>query len=77
MAAVAFPKDSKTIKLPSGTTYSYLYIPAKEAKPTLLFLHGFPSSCYDWHNQITHFSKEGYGVLAPDLFRPTHEIFHS
>lgn len=67
MAAVAFPKDSKTLKLPSGTTYSYVHIPAHPGLPTLLFLHGFPSSCYDWRFQIAHFRAHGYGVLAPDL----------
>jgi pimeloyl-ACP methyl ester carboxylesterase len=32
-----------------------------------LFLHGFPSSCYDWRHQISFFSAAGYGILAPDL----------
>ncbi|KAF2740133.1 alpha/beta-hydrolase, partial [Polyplosphaeria fusca] len=36
-------------------------------KPTILFLHGFPSSSFDWHNQITYFAGKGYGVIAPDL----------
>jgi len=67
MANIAFPKHSKTLKLPSSTTYTYLYIPAKASLPTLLFLHGFPSSSYDWRHQISSFSAHGYGVLAPDL----------
>jgi soluble epoxide hydrolase / lipid-phosphate phosphatase len=67
MAAVAFPQDSKTLKLSSGTTYSYVHIPARPGLPTILFLHGFPSSCYDWRFQIAHFRARGYGVLAPDL----------
>lgn len=67
MATIAFPKDSQVVKLPSGVTYSYTYIPAKESKPTILFIHGFPSSSYDWRHQITYFSSLGYGVLAPDL----------
>jgi soluble epoxide hydrolase/lipid-phosphate phosphatase len=67
MAAVAFPKDFQTLKLPSGPTYSYVYIPAHPNKPTLLLLHGFPSSCYDWRFQVSHFRSRGYGVLAPDL----------
>jgi len=67
MATIAFPNDSQVVRLPSGVTYSYTYIPAKADKPTILFLHGFPSSSYDWRHQITYFSSLGYGVLAPDL----------
>jgi soluble epoxide hydrolase/lipid-phosphate phosphatase len=67
MATVAFPEHSKVVKLPSGVTYSYSHIPANGAKPTILFIHGFPSSSYDWRHQITHFSSLGYGVIAPDL----------
>jgi pimeloyl-ACP methyl ester carboxylesterase len=67
MATIAFPEHSKTVTLPSSTTYTYLYIPAKASKPTLLFLHGFPSSSYDWRRQIEYFSMKGFGVLVPDL----------
>jgi len=52
-----------------GFLYSYLHL-----KPTnqdesnyILFLHGFPSSSYDWRYQIQHFSRKGYGIIAPDL----------
>ena len=67
MATIAFPEQAKTLKLPSSTTYTYLHIPAKSSQPTLLFLHGFPSSSYDWRRQIEYFSPKGYGILAPDL----------
>ena len=53
--------------LSSGVTYSYTHIPAKDDKPTILFIHGFPSSSYDWRHQINYFSSLGYGVIAPDL----------
>ena len=36
-------------------------------KPTILFLHGFPSSSFDWRMQFDYFSSKGYGILAPDL----------
>ncbi|KAF2786482.1 alpha/beta-hydrolase, partial [Melanomma pulvis-pyrius CBS 109.77] len=36
-------------------------------KRTILFLHGFPSSSYDWHNQISFFSRKGHGIIVPDL----------
>jgi soluble epoxide hydrolase/lipid-phosphate phosphatase len=67
MATIAFPNESKVVTLKSGVTYSYTYIPAKARHPTILFLHGFPSSSYNWRHQITHFSSLGYGVSAPDL----------
>ena len=68
MAAVSFPQHSKSLNLSTGHTYSYVYIPAADhINKTILFLHGFPSSCYDWRHQITFFSSIGYGILAPDL----------
>jgi pimeloyl-ACP methyl ester carboxylesterase len=52
----------------TGNTYSYLYIlPTGPKKPTLLFLHGFPSHIADWIYQLTYFSRLGYGVVALDL----------
>lgn len=59
---------NKSLTLPSGTTYSYVYLPAsKPEKPTLLFCHGFPSTSQDWRFQLSYFSFLGYGVLAPDM----------
>ncbi|RFU29845.1 hypothetical protein B7463_g6489, partial [Scytalidium lignicola] len=52
----------------SNNSYSYIFIPRSQShRAILLFLHGFPSTSHDWHNQITYFSNNGYGVLAPDL----------
>lgn len=57
-----------TVTLPSGPTYEYLHIAASsKTKPTILFLHGFPSSLEDWHHQTDYFSSLGYGILAPNL----------
>ncbi len=68
MASIGFPKHAKTVTLPSGTTYAWVSIRPQEAsKPTILFLHGFPSSSYDWRHQINYFAPRGYGILAPDL----------
>ena len=51
-----------------GINYEYVYIKAKDnSKPTLLFLHGFPSSLHCWRHQIVYFSQQGYGCLAPNL----------
>lgn len=68
MASIAFPGHAKSLVLSTGHTYSYVHIPpSNPAKPTILFLHGFPSSCYDWRHQIKFFPLHGYGILAPDL----------
>lgn len=67
MANVAFSENAKSIKLSTSHTYGYVLIPHSGSLPTLLFLHGFPSSCYDWRHQIAVFSQRGYGILAPDL----------
>ncbi|CAM1510644.1 Fc.00g009790.m01.CDS01 [Cosmosporella sp. VM-42] len=50
-----------------GNEYSYIYTPPDPQKSTILFLHGFPSTSYDWIYQIQYFSSKGYGIVAPDL----------
>ena len=67
MAALAFPTITTSIKLESGVTYSYAHVPPRDSKPYILFLHGFPSSAYDWRYQIEYFSEHGYGLIVPDL----------
>ncbi|TGO59590.1 hypothetical protein BCON_0043g00490 [Botryotinia convoluta] len=68
MAAIGFPSNSKTVTLPSGTTYAYVYIPKTDSlRSTILFLHGFPSTSYGWLHQIPYFASKGYGIIAPDL----------
>ncbi|KAF7374032.1 hypothetical protein MSAN_00283900 [Mycena sanguinolenta] len=54
---------------PRGLKYHYLFSPADSSglKPTLVFLHGFPSNANEWRHQIRFFLGRGYGVLAPDL----------
>ena len=67
MTTVAFPDISKSTRLHDTVVYSYVCIKPKDEKPWILFLHGFPSSSYDWRHQIAFFSNLGYGILAPDL----------
>ncbi|KAK0204252.1 Alpha/Beta hydrolase protein [Desarmillaria ectypa] len=51
-----------------GHTYHYLFSSSKDgAKPYLLFLHGFPSTSFDWRHQIPFFDNEGYGLVVPDM----------
>ncbi|EJD35450.1 alpha/beta-hydrolase [Auricularia subglabra TFB-10046 SS5] len=61
----SFYKDAKTSR---GKNYHYLAIaPSDATKPTLLFIHGFPSTSQDWHFQIEYFHAKGYGLIVPDL----------
>ncbi|CZT00651.1 related to epoxide hydrolase [Rhynchosporium graminicola] len=56
-----------TFKTSRSFTYNYVHIKPSTDKPYVLFLHGFPSSSYDWRHQIPYFQKKGYGIIAPDL----------
>lgn len=47
--------------------YSYFFSSAKSPKPTLLFLHGFPSTARDWRHIVPYFKERGYGIVAPDM----------
>jgi soluble epoxide hydrolase/lipid-phosphate phosphatase len=63
------PTPNRSHKVPSsGHTYHYIYHSASSPqKPTLLFIHGFPSTSDQWRHQIAHFRPQGYGILVPDL----------
>lgn len=68
LANTAFADVVRSVRLPdSGRTYRYVSVRARRNKPTLLFLHGFPSSLYDWRHQIEFFRAHGYGLIVPDL----------
>jgi soluble epoxide hydrolase/lipid-phosphate phosphatase len=60
-------KKYKHLQVKRGFTYRYYADVNDKNMPTLLFVHGFPSSSIDWHRQITFFSSQGYGVICPDL----------
>ncbi|KAH7162048.1 Alpha/Beta hydrolase protein [Dactylonectria estremocensis] len=52
----------------TGHKYAYVHHPPSNPnKPTLLLLHGFPSTSYDWRHQIPFLTTLGYGVIVPDL----------
>jgi hypothetical protein len=51
-----------------GVHYHYYYSAPKSAgNPTLLFLHGFPSTSEHWVHQVVFFENKGYGIIAPDM----------
>ncbi|KAI8633280.1 alpha/beta-hydrolase [Xylariaceae sp. FL1651] len=59
---------TKSLTTVDGQTYVYDYAPAKNvSKPTVLLLHGYPSSRHDWEYQISALTAEGFGIVAPDL----------
>ena len=69
-ALLPFKMDNslfRDLKVSRGFNYGYYYSPPSSGKPTLLFLHGFPSSSHDWNRQINYFQSKGYGIVAPDL----------
>ena len=60
--------EKQNYEVAPGVNYEYVYVTRTDpTKPTLLFLHGFPSSLYCWRHQIQYFSTQGYGCLAPNL----------
>jgi soluble epoxide hydrolase/lipid-phosphate phosphatase len=61
------PSQYKATQVSRGLTYRYYFSPPTDGKPTLLLLHGFPSSSHDWNRQIAHFQPKGYGIVAPDM----------
>ncbi|PVI05896.1 alpha/beta-hydrolase [Periconia macrospinosa] len=61
------PFDRKTFTVAGGHVYSYHFNPPQGDKPTILLLHGFPSSLYDWRKTVPDLRAAGYGVIAPDL----------
>lgn len=50
-----------------GLKYNYFAAPGDAFKPTLLFVHGFPSTSYDWRLQVAFFKNAGYSIIVPDL----------
>jgi pimeloyl-ACP methyl ester carboxylesterase len=60
----ALYKDITTLR---GLNYHCYVVPTRESKPTLLFLHGFPSTSRDWRHQVSFFREKGYGLIVPDM----------
>jgi pimeloyl-ACP methyl ester carboxylesterase len=59
---------TRSLTTHDGQTYTYDFSPSCDtSKPTVLLLHGYPSSRHHWKAQFTALAGEGFGVLAPDL----------
>lgn len=61
------PALYKDITTTRGLRYHYYFSAARDAQPTLLFAHGFPSTSADWRHQAAFFSAKGFGVIVPDM----------
>ncbi|KAJ7590104.1 alpha/beta-hydrolase [Mycena floridula] len=57
----------KQISVSRGFEYNYYRKAGDNEKPTLLLLHGFPSTSFDWRHQIAFFNNAGYGLIVPDM----------
>ncbi|THV00055.1 alpha/beta-hydrolase [Dendrothele bispora CBS 962.96] len=61
------PSLFKDLNVTRGLVYHYYASPAETGKPTIVFLHGFPSTSYDWRHQVSFFQDKGYGLIIPDM----------
>ena len=53
------PTGFKDVKVKRGYTYRYYSSLASSGKPTLFFIHGFPSGSFDWARQVAYFKPKG------------------
>jgi len=60
-------KHYRTAKTNRGLEYYYYHRVAQGDKPTLVFIHGFPSTSNDWRRIIPFWQDRGYGILCPDM----------
>lgn len=57
----------KDLKTSRGLNYHYYYAASIVPRPTILFLHGFPSGSFSWKHQVAFFKRHGYGLIVPDM----------
>jgi len=58
---------TEIVEILPNIKYEFIHVKAVDGKPTLLFIHGFPSSFHSWRHQTKYFSEQGYGCLVPNL----------
>ncbi|KAG6895865.1 hypothetical protein C0992_011964 [Termitomyces sp. T32_za158] len=57
----------KSVLTRRSLKYNYYFSTPTAGKPVLLFVHGFPSTSYNWRYQVTFFKDQGYGLIVPDM----------
>jgi soluble epoxide hydrolase / lipid-phosphate phosphatase len=59
--------DKKTLKVSRGYNYTYYTSHARDGKPTVLLVHGWPDSAELWNGVVSDYLvPQGYGVVAID-----------
>jgi len=61
------PSTYKDLKTSRGLTYYYFHSAPKDSKPTILCLHGYPSTSFEWRYVCKFLGERGYGLIIPDL----------
>ena len=62
------PSFFQAVTSKRGFRYNYASIPAEgPQRDTLLFIHGFPSTSFEWRNQVDFFRKAGFSLIIPDM----------
>ena len=61
------PAHYRTLSVSRSFEYNVYHTSAAPGQPTLLFVHGFPSTSYDWRRQVPYFEAHGFGIVVPDL----------
>lgn len=56
----------QSIELPHGITLS-CRISGPTDGPVLVFLHGFPQAAFVWDELLTHFARQGFRCVAPNM----------
>jgi len=62
-----YQNTPKVVEILPKIPYEFIYEKAADNRPTILFLHGFPSSMHIWRHQLHYFYRRGYGYLVPNL----------
>ncbi|KAK7466182.1 hypothetical protein VKT23_004903 [Stygiomarasmius scandens] len=78
------PSAYRQTTVSRGFKYNYYFsLPLSPTHAFIVFVHGFPSTSYDWHKQVTFFQAKGYGLIVPDMLghgetsKPTDLEFYS
>lgn len=62
------PSFFKCVVSKRGFKYNYASLPAEGTRrDTLLFIHGFPSTLFEWRNQVDFFRKAEFSLIVPDM----------
>ncbi|THV06216.1 alpha/beta-hydrolase [Dendrothele bispora CBS 962.96] len=62
------PSSYRVTTVSRGFKYRYYFTqPRSPIKTFLFFVHGYPSTSYDWYRQVQFFQEKGYGLIVPDM----------